>query len=286
MQELATKLMDSRAYYDLLAKDYEQEDQFWDNPYDNEIWRLEHEIIRPHLDVSKPLLDVGCGFYPHDDFGPSMRIIAGDISFSSLLVARDHRPQGHTVDFITFDAHSLPFPDESFHQVIAGGELFNHVDYRRVSSELGRIISGNGCLLIEFGTKWCLDSLWAILDSVLGNRIGYSMTTTEAKLFFGFNGSDVEVTWEVTPRGKLTVKLLKARNVRNALESAGFMVDKIISTNFLSGIIPLPWQQDSGSHLVRGLAKALIQADRVLGRIPWLNLFAGNIFLLCKRRVG
>jgi hypothetical protein len=30
--------MNSRAYYDLLAEDHEQENQFWDNPYDNEVW--------------------------------------------------------------------------------------------------------------------------------------------------------------------------------------------------------------------------------------------------------
>lgn len=286
--QLAVPFMDSREYYDLLAEDYEQENQFWNNPYDNEVWRLEHEIIRPYLDPSEPILDVGCGFYPHDNFAPSIQIIAGDISFNSLVVARDHSPEGRRVDFIAFDAQCLPFPNGSFRQVLAGGELFNHVDvdYRRVSAELGRIIAPSGFLLIEFGAKWCLDSLWGLLDAFLGHRIGYSLTRTEAKAFFRCDGADAEVTWEITPRGELVVKLLTATNVRNALEAAGFMIDKVVSTNFLSGIVPLPCQQNSSNRVVRGLAEGLIRADRVLGRIRWLNLFAGNIFLLCKRRTG
>jgi ubiquinone/menaquinone biosynthesis C-methylase UbiE len=278
--------MDSRTYYDLLAQNYERENQFWENPYDSEVWRLEHEIIARYLTPSEPILDVGCGFYPHDNFPPSVQVIAGDISFRSLLVARAHAPQGRAVKLVQFDGHHLPFRDASFCQAIAGGELLNHVQYRMVARELGRVLSPGGFLLVEFGTKWCLDSLWAILDSALGNRIGYSVTGDQSVSFFRCNGSDVEVTWEVTPRGKFTLKLLTVSNVRRALKDAGFSLEKIISTNCLSGIIPLPLQQDSDRQWTQSFAKLLIAADRVLGRLYPLNLFAGNVFILCRRRDG
>jgi ubiquinone/menaquinone biosynthesis C-methylase UbiE len=288
MGQLLTRSMDSRQYYDSLAQNYEEENQFWDNPYDNEVWRLEHETIAPYLDPDKPILDVGCGFYPHDSFAPSIRIIAGDISFNSLVVARDHSPKNRRVDLVDFDAHHLPFPDRSFRQVLAGGELFNHidVDYRKVSIELGRIISPGGFLLVEFGAKWCLDSLWAILDALFLRRIGYSLTRREARSFFCFDGADVRVTWEITPRGDLAVKLLTVSNVRDALRRAGFDIEKLVSTNLMSGIIPLPWQQESDSRLVQALTGGLLRVDRVIGKIPYINRFAGNIFLLCKRRPG
>jgi ubiquinone/menaquinone biosynthesis C-methylase UbiE len=278
--------MDSRTYYDVLAENYEGENQFWQNPYDSEVWRLEHDIITRYLTSSKPILDVGCGFYPHDNFPPSVRIIAGDISLRSLLVARDHPPQGRAVELVQFDAHHLPFRDGSFCQAIAGGELLNHAQYPVVAKELGRVLSVDGFLLVEFGTKWCLDSLWAILDSTLGNRIGYSVTRDQSVNFFRCDGSDVEVTWEVTPGGKFTLKLLTVSNVRRALKDAGFSVEKIISTNCLSGIIPLPLQQVSDRQWIQSFAKLLIAVDRALGRLYPLNLFAGNVFILCRRRNG
>lgn len=276
--------MDSGTYYDLLAEDFEQENQFWENPYDIEVWRLEHAIIKPYLDPSKPILDVGCGFYPHDGFAPSVGIVAGDISYRSLLVAKNHPPQDRIVHLIQFDAHSLPFAGMSFCQGIAGGELFNHVDYTKVAAELGRVISPGGFLLVEFGTKWCLDSLWAITDSLIGHRIGYSVTKDQAKAFLTCDGSDVDVTWEVTPRGKFTLRLLSVGRVRSALENAGFSITKVVSTNLLSGAIPLPWQQDGKRKSARAVSRLLLRCDRLLGKIYPLNLFAGNVFFLCRRR--
>ena len=49
---------DSRRYYDALAAEYRAQDSFWNNPYDREIWCLEHDLIRPYLDRPGPLLDV------------------------------------------------------------------------------------------------------------------------------------------------------------------------------------------------------------------------------------
>lgn len=277
--------IDSRSYYDLLADNFEQENQFWDNPYDTEVWRLEHEVIGPYLDPHKPLLDVGCGFYPHDNFPLSVKIVAGDISFRSLLIAKKHPPIHRTVDLVQFDAHCLPFADGSFRQAVAGGELFNHINYCSVAAELARVISPDGFLLVGFGAKWCLDSLWALSDRVIGNRIGYSLTADQAKAFFKLDGSDVEVTWQITPRGTFNVKLLGVSNVRGSLEAAGFSIVKVVSTNFVSGVMPLPWQQDADRTFIRRLTGLLIRADRMFGRVYPLNLFAGNIFMLCGRRM-
>jgi hypothetical protein len=57
--------LSARDNYDALASEYEEQDEFWDNPYHAEVWRLEHDLVRPFLTADKPLLDLGCGFYPH-----------------------------------------------------------------------------------------------------------------------------------------------------------------------------------------------------------------------------
>lgn len=275
--------MNSKEYYDELAIEYEESNEFWNNPYDAEVWRLEHDVILPYLYRDKPLLDIGCGFYPHDNFPSDIKIIAGDISLESLRVAKEHTPPSLNVEFVPLDAHKMPFPNGSFHQAIGGGELFNHVDYVSVTNEIYRVLSKDGILLVAFGTKWCFDSLWAILDSFIGNKIGYSITKEQAKNFFSSN-KDAEVIWEITPHGKFNVKLLKVNNVRKALVYAGFDIIKIRSTNMLSGLVPLPWQQDNERHIARFIAKFLILLDRFVGKIYPLNLFAGNVFMLCRKK--
>lgn len=72
-------------FYDALADEFRVQDAFWDNAYDREIWRLEHDLLRPRLRDGDRLLDVGCGFYPHFDFTKTCDVVAGDLSFKSLL---------------------------------------------------------------------------------------------------------------------------------------------------------------------------------------------------------
>jgi SAM-dependent methyltransferase len=275
--------MDSRQYYDLLADEYEEQDEFWTNPYDLAVWELEHQMISGHLDVTRPVIDVGCGLYPHDGFSRSARIVAGDISFGSLLVAKRVTSPNIIVDYIQYDTHALPFSDDSLHQVIVGGELLNHVDYGRVAAELARAVAPGGAVLVQFGVKWCLDSLWALLDSILGHRLGYSVTSKQAATFLRYPSADATVTWQVTPTGSFTVQLLTPRNVRRAFQAVGFRVRQVRSVNMLSGLIPLPWQQDPNRRWAQKIAALLLAFDKQLGRLYPLNLFSGNVCILMEK---
>lgn len=212
-----------------------------------------------------------------------MKAVAGDISFGSLQVARQVRSDHPNLALVQFDAHRLPFEDEAFRQVLAGGELLNHVDYPVVLRELSRIVSVGGILMVQFGAKWCLDSLWAIADAFLGNRIGYLIDRQQAKAFFEGNGADAEVTWGIAPNGVLTVKLLVVRNVLKALSQAGFAIEQVRSTNCLSGAIPLPVQQGRRNSLLTWILKALLGVDRIVGRVFPFSASSGNVFLLCRR---
>lgn len=274
----------SREYYDQLAQEYRAQDDFWNNSYDSEIWRLEHELIRHRLTTPGPMLDVGCGFYPHFEFTYDRPVIAGDISFDSLLVAREFGDESKSVFLFQFDATALPFADESFASVLAGGELLNHIpDYGFAISEFRRILKPGGHLLLQVGSKWCLDSLWAIIDSLVGHPFGYSLTKREAFSFLRTRNQDVDVTWGITPSGDFQVALLSVRKLKRILSQQGFTIVDQYGANCISGIVPLPIQQESENQIVQNVVAALIRLDRIVARLPFFRTFAGNVFILCRR---
>lgn len=271
----------SRGYYDALAAEFRVQDQFWDNPYDREVWRLEHDLIRPYLLQQGTLLDLGCGFYPHFEFTKQRTVVAGDVSFRSLVVARDFGDESRQVRLVQLDAHSLPFASSTIAYVIAGGELLNHLsDYPDALQEIRRVLRPGGVLLLQVGTKWCLDSLWAILDKILGNRIGYSLTREEAAAFL--RRGDLAVTWAITPSGEFRVLLLSIRRLKRVLYETGFQIRLTYGANAISGVVPLPIQQESESKFVRWFVSKLIILDRLFGRLPVFRTFAGNVFLICE----
>jgi len=146
--------VNSQIYYDSLAEGFSEQDEFWNNSYDNEIWRLEHDLIQPYLDESSPLLDLGCGFYPHSELAANRIVIAIDISRGSLNVAREQGDQSDRVALIQADAEVLPFHSGTFGQAIAGGELFNHLDYRKCLRELNQTMKPGGyssCSSVQSG---------------------------------------------------------------------------------------------------------------------------------------
>jgi SAM-dependent methyltransferase len=278
---------DSQGFYDALAAEFRAQDSFWDNPYDREIWRLEHDLIRPYLNHPGPLLDLGCGFYPHFAFAEGRAVVAGDISFGSLRVARDFGDESGQVRLVQLDARHLPFASSSMAYAIAGGELLNHLwDYPRVLRELHRVLRPGGVLLIQVGAKWCFDSFWAILDALVGNPLGYSVTRKEAAAFLRLKRGDLPVTWAVTPSRELRVWLLSIRRLKRHLREAGFQVRATYGANAISGLVPLPIQQESRTKFLRWLVSSLIVLDRFVGRLPPFRTFAGNVFLLCEATTG
>lgn len=281
----AKTALECQEYYDSLAAEFRAQDSFWDNPYDREIWRLEHDLLRPYLIDPGPILDLGCGFYPHFEFVNARTVIAGDISFGSLRVARDFGDESGAVHLVQYDVHALPFASSSMAYVIAGGELLNHLpDYQRVLKEVRRVLRPGGVLLLQVGAKWCFDTLWAVLDSVLGLSLGYSMTRNEAGAFIKLRKGDLPVTWAITPSGILRIRLLSILGLQNAIRNAGLQVKGSYAANSISGIIPLPIQQSAKSRLVLWIVSKLILLDRLFARFLPFRYFAGNVYFACVPR--
>jgi SAM-dependent methyltransferase len=277
----------SRAYYDALARGFAELDDYWTNPYDVETWRMENALVARWLPASAVLLDLGVGFYPHVESTAGRRMICVDVSADSLRVAHavthDPRPR-----YLCADALTLPLADRSVDGIVAGGELVNHVDAERLLAELHRVLVPSGRVVLSIATKWCLDTLYCLLDAFLGLGIGYAMTRDEATAFVTTPATSSDVTWAVTPTSHLRVTLYTRRDLRRLLAASGFDVLVMRSLNVVSGIVPLPAQQDpDASPLAKRITAALLSIDRsIAGRIPGLRWLGGNVYLVLEKRAG
>src|SRR5689334_9916411 len=175
-----------------------------------------------------------------------MRTSGSRASEDSLRVApavtHDHEPR---LRWLCGDALALPLADRSVDGIVAGGELANHVDAERLLAELHRVLVPSGRVVLSIATKWCLDTLYCLLDAFLGLGLGYAMTRDEAMAFVTKPGTSSEVTWAVTPDSHLRITLYTGRRLRRVLATSGFDVLAMRSLNLMSGIVPLPVQQDA-----------------------------------------
>lgn len=282
-----TRSQTSRAYYDALAAQFDEMDHYWSNPYDTATWRLENELISRFLDLRDPALDLGVGFYPHVESTAGAELVNLDISQSSLIAARRaYHEANNRMSYVCADALTLPFRSEAFRALIAGGELINHVSASALLAEMSRVLRPGGRVVVSVAMKWCLDSLWAVIDAFSGGHLGYAMTPREALAFLRNQGGSSDVTWEVTPEQNLQVTLYSVSHLKRLLERHEFAVCTIRALNVLSGVVPLPWQQDPEAlkPLRRLVALLLRVDDGLLGRLPGLRWFAGNVYLVLEKR--
>jgi ubiquinone/menaquinone biosynthesis C-methylase UbiE len=275
-----------RDYYDAIAAEFNEMDQYWSNPYDTATWNMENSLVEQFLAGREPLLDLGVGFYPHVESAAGRRLVNVDLSCESLRIARRvYHQVNPRMTYACGDALQLPFRDGAFSGIMAGGELVNHVALEPVLREIHRVLAPAGRASLSVAMKWCLDSLYAVADAFTGGRIGYSMSRREAARFLAAPGRSVETTWEVTPDFDLKVTLYSRRDLLRAVRAARLRVLAMRSLNVASGLIPLPLQQDSTSNTaVKRASDVLLSIDRRwLGRVPGLRWFAGNVYIIVER---
>lgn len=276
----------AQEYYDKLAAEFHANDEYWSNPYDSATWDMDNELIARHLQRADPLLDLGVGFYPHIESTKGRVLVNLDVSLGSVRVARDvYHQRNPKMQYVGADALLLPFRNEAFAGVVAGGELINHVPSDQLVSEISRVLQPGGRAIISVGMKWCVDSFYALVDSLTGHHIGYSMTKAEAWQFIRQPHHATAVTWEVTPDFNLTVDLSTRHELLGLLAKYGLRLKDIRALNTISAVIPLPVQQSERPNgVVRALTTVLLRLDSaVLGRLPGVRWFSGNVYLVVER---
>ena len=277
---------DSSHYYDEAAARFEELDSYWSNAYDEATWAMENQLVSEWIGDREPILDLGVGFYPHVESTADRLVVCADISLGSLLVARrEYQERNPRMVHLCADAQRLPLASACLPAVVAGGELVNHLEPAVFFGELARVLQPGGRAVVSVAMKWCLDSLFAVLDASTGGHLGYSMTRAEVRRFLARPRSSCRVTWEVTPEADLVVSLLTRGHLLRLLRRVGLRPLDLRAQNVSSGLVPLPLQQRDGEGDPLDVAtRVLLAADRaVFGRLPGLRWLGGNVYLVLER---
>jgi ubiquinone/menaquinone biosynthesis C-methylase UbiE len=114
-----------------------------------------HETVRylgGRLPTNLRMLDFGAGTgvsVPHfRKYFPDCSVTCLDVSRKSLEVGREH--YSDQADFVHFDGHTIPFPEEHFDLAFSAC-VFHHIDHNEhlgLASELRRVLRPGGWLII------------------------------------------------------------------------------------------------------------------------------------------
>ena len=137
----------------------------------NKVNWLSWVFERLDLQRGSRVLEVGCGtgeLWRHNLAGvPSgCEIVVSDLSPGMASEAREKLAQDGRFAPCACDAQQLPFPAESFDQVIANHMLYHVPDRRRALGEMWRVLRPGGRLAAATNGSRHMRELWQMLERV------------------------------------------------------------------------------------------------------------------------
>lgn len=138
--------MDHRAYFNEMAGR-------WDDLLTDEVrMRLKGIIDDLSLARGSKVLDVGTGTgvlipFLADAVGPAGTVVAVDFAAEMLAVARKNYPWPN-VQYIEAEVTALPFPDETFDEVICNSAFPHFADCRQAAKEMARVLRAGGRIAV------------------------------------------------------------------------------------------------------------------------------------------
>lgn len=273
--------MDARLF-DAMAADYDVLEPWYEHLY-----AVLHELLAAVLGPPGPgdrrALDAGCGtgFQAQVLERLGWRVHGLDLAAALLAAARERlaRPR-----LARGDLGALPYAAGAFDVAVCCGSTLSFVaDPARALAELGRVLRPGGRLLVECEHRWSLDSAWALLSGLTGDRLGYGLTARQAwRLIADPPGRGLRVPYP----GYGTLRLFTASELARWLAEAGLVVERWWGLHSLTLLIPStvlhrPQLGRAGARLYR----ALCRLDRALAG-SWVGRRAGASLVVLARRSG
>jgi ubiquinone/menaquinone biosynthesis C-methylase UbiE/predicted RNA-binding Zn-ribbon protein involved in translation (DUF1610 family) len=136
--------------------------EFWEGRGREYEDRVERIALRKLLPPSgRRLLEVGAGFgrltNEYNHFG---QVILLDYSLSQLQYAQEHLGRSPRYIYVAADAYKLPFQAGIFDCVTVVRVLHHMSDVAQVMSQLRRVMSPGGTLVLEHANKRNLKAIW------------------------------------------------------------------------------------------------------------------------------
>lgn len=134
---ILTIIMNSKEFYDLIAKKY---DSRHENATTRYIRKVEKNFIK---NASGLILDIGCGTGYH----LTENSIGIDPSIEMLKEAKSSK-------VMQANAEDLPFHDNSFDSILCLFTVLNLCDYNKVIKEMNRVLKKDGLVFLSVTSVW------------------------------------------------------------------------------------------------------------------------------------
>lgn len=274
--------------FDAMAGSYDELEPWYEHLY-----QCLHAILASELapagGAGSRALDAGCGtgFQTALLSQLGYRVHGIDLSPGLLAVARKRLPG---VALVQGDLAALPYADATFDAVSCCGSTLSFVDDpARVLRELGRVLRPTGRLFLECEHKWSLDLLWALVDALGGNRLGYGTRLADLRrqlarpLTQGFS-LDYPVKLTDGAEAAMRLRLFTLDEIRAMLAAADLLPVRIWGIHAVTNVIPSTMlHRERLSRRLSLLYRALCVLDRALGA-HGARRFANSLVVLATKR--
>jgi ubiquinone/menaquinone biosynthesis C-methylase UbiE len=213
-----------------------------------------YEVVR-RLAAGRRVLEVACGSGQGLGYvaADAERVVGGDIT--AALLSRAHGHYRHRVPLARFDAHELPFPNESFDLVEIHEAIYYMAQPRRVFEECRRVLRCDGVLVVSsINPAWPDFNPSPHARRYLGAgelRTALQETFRSVEIFFGF---------AVAPAGasSAVLSVVKRLAVRLKLIPKTMRGKRLLKRVFLGSLLPVPAELATGPAPVQEPQRAPI----------------------------
>ena len=203
--------------------------------------------------------------------------------------SRSNLPLGK-VEFDWGSAEEMNFSPCTFDVITSCGSVLSFIeDYPAVVNKMTEMLRPRGLLFVEVEQRYTVDLLWAIVDRLTGNRLGYRQTLGEAwKNLFANRNLQIEINYPFELQNGqevfLPIRLFDIDHLESLWKSNGLSVISRTGVHSLTNIIPsVLLHQPEPSRLRSKLFSVFRHFEAKVGEIwPFWRLGCSVIYTLRK----
>jgi len=257
---------------------------FWAKEYDEDCTLIP---AYAHLDITYNILlekyavqlsrnltiELGCGTGIHSSIlvKKNQNLVAVDISSECIRLAKrkmESMKMMRRINFIRCDAMHLPIKTNVASSVVSLGLLTCHTDgCGQILAEISRILSRNGCFVLDVQNKYSLNMIFYLLDALTGGlffNLGFSSMKDFRKYL-----SDGKICWKYRDRKnrvrkRISFSTFSAREVNHMLSENSLVQYEMHGTHLLTLFMPLEYQEMRLPKIVRSILLGIGRFEKLL----------------------
>jgi ubiquinone/menaquinone biosynthesis C-methylase UbiE len=274
-----------------MAGEYDQLEDEW---YPHLFRQIEWAILTHFKNgAGKKAMDVGCGtgFQTLPIQALGYETVGIDIAADLVRCARAKAlARNVAAQFVVASAVDIPFPAGTFDLVNCSGSTLSFIaDYERALTEMARVLKPGGHLILEVEQRWNLDLLWALLDGLIGGRLGYEQSVSESwgnlmrpcgegiVISYPFTRLDGSVDY-------LPLRCFTLHELTTVCTPLGLRVTQTYGVHVITNLIPSTLLGDPGmGPRLRAMARSLARVDNKVKAISPFDRLGCSLITIFRK---